>query len=336
MSVSRDLSFAAGVVRKKPFSCLLQLTNRCNMKCSFCDFWPNGSKKDELTLDEYAKFEKDLTAMGTFLISLEGGEPMLRPDLVDIVRLFSRKHISALFTNGWYVTAENAQALFDAGMEHASVSIDYPDAKRHDAKRVLADTTERAWRAVDHFIKAAPQGGRQVHLTTVIMDDNADGLEELVQQSAARGIGHWFTLLAVKGYRRGVGPDKPPSPEVALKLQNLWKRYPHIRTFRNYFRKMEAFLSGGEMPVCRAGLQSFNLDHAGNVSPCIEKIDKIAGNVRTESLQQIHEKLKASWKQEVSDCQDCWTLCRATNQHMGNGGSLTDWWDLSVRMRPGA
>ncbi|MBI3890780.1 MAG: hypothetical protein HY303_04545, partial [Candidatus Wallbacteria bacterium] len=38
----RDLGFAAGLLLGRPFSCLLQVTNRCNMRCSFCDFWPNG------------------------------------------------------------------------------------------------------------------------------------------------------------------------------------------------------------------------------------------------------------------------------------------------------
>src|SRR5258708_4335486 len=40
--LNRDLGFAATVVLRRPFQCFLQLTNRCNMRCGFCDFWPNG------------------------------------------------------------------------------------------------------------------------------------------------------------------------------------------------------------------------------------------------------------------------------------------------------
>ena len=43
----RDLRFAIGVLRRRPFQVLLQVTNRCNMQCSFCDFWPNGVSPSE-------------------------------------------------------------------------------------------------------------------------------------------------------------------------------------------------------------------------------------------------------------------------------------------------
>ena len=40
-SRTRDLRFAAGILRRRPFSALVQVTNRCNMTCGFCDFWPH-------------------------------------------------------------------------------------------------------------------------------------------------------------------------------------------------------------------------------------------------------------------------------------------------------
>src|SRR5713226_6956487 len=102
--LKRDLGFAATVVLRRPFQCFLQVTNRCNMRCSFCDFWPNGvPPAEELTLDDFSRLEEDLTRLGTFLISIEGGEPMLRPDLIDIVRIFSRRHMPMLYTNGWFI-----------------------------------------------------------------------------------------------------------------------------------------------------------------------------------------------------------------------------------------
>jgi len=86
----RDARFALGVLRRKPFQVLLQVTNRCNMKCDFCDFWPNGvAPGEELTLRDFAMLEAQLSEMGTFLVSIEGGEPFVRPDLVDIVSVFA-------------------------------------------------------------------------------------------------------------------------------------------------------------------------------------------------------------------------------------------------------
>ena len=58
----RDLRFAAGVLRRQPFQVLLQVTNRCNMQCSFCDFWPNGVPPgEELTLADFERIERELS-----------------------------------------------------------------------------------------------------------------------------------------------------------------------------------------------------------------------------------------------------------------------------------
>jgi len=50
----RNLSFALGVLRAKPFNVLLQVTNRCNMRCAFCTFWSKPAPpEEELTLADY-------------------------------------------------------------------------------------------------------------------------------------------------------------------------------------------------------------------------------------------------------------------------------------------
>jgi len=331
--VVRELGFATTILSGRHYNLLLQVTNRCNMKCSFCDFWPNGvSPRDELSVGEFRDLSRQLTGLGRFLVSLEGGEPFVRPDLVEIVRAFSEHHVPVLFTNGWYVTEENARALFDAGLAQIGVSLDYADARRHDAKRVLPGAFERVWNAVELLKAAAPHGGKQVHIMTVLMRDNVDDLGPLLEMSGGRGIGHVVTLVSTRGYRRGKGVDHVPEPGISARLLELWRRHPHWRFWRQYLEKMDAFLSHGAMPACRAGLQSFNIDHVGNVSPCVEKIDRIYGNIRTESLKRISERL-ATQRDGISTCQDCWTVCRAFSQFMGRGGSLRSWADMVGRMR---
>jgi MoaA/NifB/PqqE/SkfB family radical SAM enzyme len=332
--LARDVRFARGLVMKRPFDCLIQVTNRCNMKCSFCDFWPNPAPKgQELTVAEFAGLADQLAEMGTFLISIEGGEPFVRKDLVDIVRVFSERHLTLLFTAGWFVTEESARALWEAGLTHASVSIDFPDAARHDEKRAIPGATERAWRAVDIFRDSAPRGGKQVNVMSVLMASNWRDMEALFLQSREHGVGHQVTMLATGGTRRSSrGDDALPPIGVAAHMTALFDKYPHVRFFRDYFTRMDAFLSAGPMPTCHAGVQSFNIDHVGNVSACIERIDKPVGNVRDTSLAELHRRLGAE-QPEIERCQQCWTACRGLVQSVGQRGSLRGWMDLGNRTR---
>jgi MoaA/NifB/PqqE/SkfB family radical SAM enzyme len=329
--VNHELRFALGVLRRRPFQCLVQVTNRCNMQCSFCDFWPNGvPSREELALADFQGIAAQLGEIGCFLVSIEGGEPFVRPDLPQIVRAFAARHIALLYTNGWYVDAPRAKELFDAGLTQVGVSVDFPEATRHDAKRRWPGAFDKARRALELLRDAAPHCGKQVHVMSVLMKDNQDDIEPLLQLSKSLGVGHCFTLLSAKGFRRGHAdflPTRPLSPELA----EAWHRHAHMRMQRDYLDGIDAFLDGGELPRCRAGAQSFNIDHVGNVAPCIEKIDRVAGNVRRERLRDILARTREL--PEVRGCRDCWTLCRGVGQVMGAGGTLRGWADLGTRMR---
>jgi MoaA/NifB/PqqE/SkfB family radical SAM enzyme len=330
--MNRELGFARTVAARRPFNLLLQVTNRCNMTCSFCDFWPNGAApEEELSLDELRRLAAELFSLGRAIVSIEGGEPCVRQDLVEIVRAFGAVHLPILYTNGWYVTPELARALFDAGLMQAGVSIDYPD-ERHDRKRGLPGALPRAWAAVDAFRGAAPHGGKQVHVMTVLTRDNAGDVEALLGQSAARGVGHVVTLLSDRGYRRGKGRDVLPEAGIGRELLALWRRHPHWRFFREYLEGIDAFLAHEPLPTCRAGQQTLNVDHLGNVSPCIETIDRPVGSLREAPLPVLWERLRER-QEEVAACQQCWTACRGFSQALGGGGSLRGWWDLAWRMR---
>jgi len=289
--LQKDLRFAAGIAARRPFNCLIQVTNRCNMRCSFCEFWPNAApRREELTLEELAGVSRQLRAMGCFLVSLEGGEPFVRKDLVDVVRIFSQD------------------------------------------QRGLASTSERAWRAVEVLAEAAPRGGQQVNVMTVVMENNWQDIEALLQQTQRLGVGHQLTLLSTGGTRRGKNGDAMPPPEAAKHLTEVWARYPHLRFFRDYFEQMHSFLEGGSMPTCRAGAQSFNIDHVGNVSSCIERIGEPVGNIRDATLQTLWRRMLDE-QETISACQQCWTACRGLQQAMGQGGALRGWVDMTRRTR---
>ena len=120
---------------------------------------------------------------------------------------------------------------------------------------------------------------------TVFMRDNQGEMGALFDQTAARGVGHQVTLLSLGGTRRGKnGPDLLPDADTARELAARVERTPHVRFFRSYFDDVASFLGGTHFDGCKAGISTFNLDHVGNVSPCIEKIGESVGNVKDTSI----------------------------------------------------
>ncbi len=330
--VKNSMGFTASIFRKRLIHVLVQVTNRCNMTCDFCDFWPNGvPAKDELSLADYEKIANQLAELGTCVVSIEGGEPLIRKDLVQIVRIFAKQHLPVLYTNGWFVTAEIAAELFEAGLTQAAVSIDFPTADKHDTKRGRTGAYEKAWQAIEYFKNAAKSPEKQVQVISVLMRDNQDAMDELLRLSGQKGVGHSLTLIALEGFRRGKGENQLPEYPFSEKLMSLWKKYPHFKMFRSYIQGIDSFTQGKDLPKCLAGKQSINIDHVGNVSACIEKIDDAVGNVTDTDLKVLVQRTSESAK--VAQCQDCWSQCRGFHQALSNGASASNLIDLSGRMR---
>ena len=257
------------------------------------------------------------------VVSLEGGEPLLRPDIVDIVRAFARWHHPILFTNGWKVTPALASALWQAGLVEIGVSIDYPDPARHDAHRGAAGTFQAALAALEILRGSAPHGRRQVAVMTVLMEDNFDDLERLLQLSASQGVNHQCTLLSTDGGGRHPGAKRRPPLGVGARLLALKERYPHLVTFSGYLGEMDAFLAGELREPCAAGTRFLNIDHLGEVSPCIEKLHLRAGNLRREPWSVIAARLRSF--EELRTCTDCYTSCRGFVEEMSGPVKLRSW-----------
>jgi len=69
------------------------------------------------------------------MISLAGGEPFIRHDMIEIVSALAEQHFPFVTTNGWCITPELARQVFAAGLGGVSVSMQYPDEGKDDPKR---------------------------------------------------------------------------------------------------------------------------------------------------------------------------------------------------------
>src|SRR5947209_9339418 len=111
---------------------------RCNLACTYCNEYDDFSKPVALET-MFARLDH-LAALGTNIITISGGEPLLHPDLDGIIARI-RKHgmIAGMITNGYLLTAERIKRLNRAGLDHLQISIDNvkPDDVSKKSLKVL-------------------------------------------------------------------------------------------------------------------------------------------------------------------------------------------------------
>jgi MoaA/NifB/PqqE/SkfB family radical SAM enzyme len=111
---------------------------RCNLACGYCNEYDKVS--DPVPLDVMKRRLDKLAALGTSIITISGGEPLMHPELDDIIRhIRSHGMIAGLISNGYYMRPERIKRLNEAGLEWLQISIDNvtPDEVSKKSLKVL-------------------------------------------------------------------------------------------------------------------------------------------------------------------------------------------------------
>src|ERR1700674_1294590 len=111
---------------------------RCNLACEYCNEYDDFSKPVPLEA-LFQRIDK-LAALGTSIVTISGDEPLLHPQLDDVIRRIRRNGmIAGMITNGYLLTAERIASLNRAGLEHLQISIDnaVPDEVSKKSLKVL-------------------------------------------------------------------------------------------------------------------------------------------------------------------------------------------------------
>ncbi len=111
---------------------------RCNLACGYCNEYDHNSKP--VPLDVMKKRLDKLAELGTSVVTISGGEPMMHPELDQIIRhIRSHGMIAGLISNGYYFTPDRIKRLNEAGLEYLQISIDNvnPDEVSRKSLRVL-------------------------------------------------------------------------------------------------------------------------------------------------------------------------------------------------------
>ena len=166
----------------------IAVTYRCNNRCLFCyaGCAPETLREEDISTDEWKKiirlFREDAKIP---FFSFSGGEPLLRPDLEELVSFATRLGLEVnLVSNGTLATRERAQSLYAAGLRTAQISIEAPDAELHD---FLAGRTG-AFSETVSGIRALMKAGVSVQTNTTITGRSKEAALAMPAFLSALGI----------------------------------------------------------------------------------------------------------------------------------------------------
>jgi len=288
-----------------PVWCAWQVTYRCNFRCRICSYWREAhSAEEELAPADFARGARNLARTGSMLINLAGGEPMLRRDLEAVVAALARWHFPLLTTNGWRIAPDRARHLWDAGLLGASVSIDFPDADRHDAQRGVRGAWREAVRAVEAFRDTRTADDQRVNIMAVLTAGNQDAFAGVVDLARDLGVN---VMVQPYGVLKTGDASHRPRPPVSEGLLDLRRRYPGFLSNPYFLGRFDEALDGG-VPGCRAGRATFNIDQEGLVAKCVEDRDHPVGSVLETPMPTLVERLRRRWR--ANRCRACWYNCR--------------------------
>lgn len=270
--------------RSAPISIYLCLTHKCPNNCIYCSA-KDRAHGEELTTEQWKKTIAGLQDMGTSIIGLTGGEPLLRKDLLEIVASIDERSSTILFTSGKGVTYEKLVDLKKAGLFGLGISLDSHIESVHNAHR----RDDNAFKEALGTIEMSRKAGLYTMAQTVILRENIseDALFPLFRLAKEMGA-HEVKLL--EPLPSGNLLEDKNSKDVLysksdrerlIQLQhkaNRIKSMPKITSFP-YTESKEKF-------GCGAGTQHSYISATGDLYPC-DFVPMSFGNVRENHINKL-------------------------------------------------
>jgi radical SAM family uncharacterized protein len=278
-----------------PLFCGHKLTYRCNLRCKMCPFWKRSSR--DSSLEKEKAVLKQIHSSGVCGIAFEGGEPLLRTDLVKILA-FSRSLPlqTSLVTNGTLLESRiDKIAPYVNGAIY--VSLDGLE-KTHDTIRGVSGCFKKAIKGIVASKDKAP-----VTINTTIMAENLDEIEDIVKLAKELSTG---MSVAVAYQYCNAYVSAPTADEIAKTAKKLIalkkKGYPLVNSV-SYFKVMAKEKDW----KCRPWA-AINVDPNGNlVLPCYVR------NEYATSVSVLETDIRTAvsgfnWK-EIQNCKECSLHC---------------------------
>ncbi len=181
---------------RPPFMVSYSITTKCNLKCKHCySESVDQAAPDELTTQEAFHLIDDLSKWGIGLLIIDGGEPLCRDDLLDVVKYASSKGIrTTIGSNGTLIDEPMAKKMREAGVMSVAISVDGADAQTHDEFRGISGAFEQTLKGIE----ACHNASLPFQLNMIIRKDTLSQLGDMLRLAVEQGANavELFDLVA--------------------------------------------------------------------------------------------------------------------------------------------
>src|ERR1700740_3610471 len=188
---------------------------RCNLDCGYCNEYDNVSKP--VPIEEMKKRLDILADMGTSIITISGGEPLMHPELEEVIRhIRKRGMIAGMITNGFLLSKERIATLNAAGLEHLQISIDNVVPDEVSKKSLKTLDTRLEWLAEFAVF--------QVNINSVLGSGVKNPEDALKIAHRAIELGFTSTVGIIHDNNGQLKPLGPRETEIFEEIMTLGKR----------------------------------------------------------------------------------------------------------------
>ena len=263
----------------------ISLTPRCNLSCIYCHAEGERSPSDSMTVAEIAEILRVAGKFGIRQVKFTGGEPLLRPDLPEILRAVPRTMECSLTTNGTLL-AGCAGDLKEAGLSRVNVSL---DSLNHETyKRITG--SDRLSDVIEGIDAALAAGLRPIKLNMVVLSGiNESEVEDFI--TFVRGRRDLILQLIELMHFSGCSAHG----DLEILEQKIAQRSKTILTRRMHHRKKYC-LDGSEVEVVRplhntefcAFCNRLRVTSDGKLKPCLLRADNHV-DIRGRSGRELED-----------------------------------------------
>lgn len=291
-----------------PVSGSIELTFGCNLKCVHCYAKsPAATRKStggELTFAEISAIIDQLVDEGCLWLLLTGGEPLLRPDFLDIYVYAKRKGLLVtLFTNGTLLTPDIADCLKEYPPYAVDITLNGISRRTYEAISGVPGSFERCLRGIDLVL----QRGIPLKLKTMVMTINKHEFEDIKCYAEDLGVEFRFDPIinaTLDGSHKPCELRLTPSEVLDFDLADEKRS----RGYREFCRQYWGASKSGQLYDCGAGLNSFHIDPYGQMSICLvarwPTYDIRRGNFR-EGFYEVFPRIRSQKPSSQYQCGSC-------------------------------